>query len=86
MGKKHCSHSRARSREVLYESFVSSPDGEYGGWIAVDPIGREHAILIKEFLTKELGPRLYWYISPYDSLVAATGVDDKKLSNTWEQD
>jgi hypothetical protein len=56
------------------KSFVSSPDGTYGGWIAVDPIGREHAILMKEFLTKELG-HLFWYINPYDDLVATAGVD-----------
>jgi hypothetical protein len=56
------------------KSFVSSADGTYGGWIAVDPIGREHAILMKEFLTKELG-HLFWYINPYDGLVAATEVD-----------
>ena len=40
------------------KSFVSSADGNYGGWIAVDPIGKEHAILMKEFLTQELS-RLY---------------------------
>jgi hypothetical protein len=56
------------------KSFVSSADGTYGGWIAVDPIGREHAILMMEFLTTELG-HLFWYINPYDALVATTGVD-----------
>ena len=55
------------------KSFVSSADGNYGGWIAVDPIGKEHAILMKEFLTRELG-HLFWYINPYDDLVAATDV------------
>jgi hypothetical protein len=55
------------------KSFVSSADGTYGGWIAVDAIGREHAILMKEFLITELG-HLFWYINPYDDLVAATEV------------
>ncbi len=56
------------------KSFVVSADGKYGGWIAVDPLGREHAILMKEFLTRELG-HLFWYINPYDDLVAAIGLD-----------
>jgi hypothetical protein len=56
------------------KSFVSSPNGHYGGWIAVDPLGREHAILMKEFLTRELG-HLFWSINPYDDLVAAIGLD-----------
>ena len=56
------------------KSFVVSADGKYGGWIAVDPLGREHAILMKEFLTRELG-HLFWYINPYDDLVAAIGPD-----------
>jgi hypothetical protein len=54
--------------------FISSPASTYGGWIAVDPIGKEHAILMGEFLTKELG-NLFWQINPYDDLVAAAGVD-----------
>jgi len=56
------------------KSFWSSPEGTYGGWIAMDPLGREHAILMKEFLTRELG-RLYWQTNPYDDLVAAAGLD-----------
>jgi hypothetical protein len=56
------------------KSFVSSPAGTYGGWIAVDPIGREHAILMKEFLTTELG-HLWWQTNPYDDLVAAAAID-----------
>jgi hypothetical protein len=56
------------------KSFVSSADGKYGGWIAVDPLGREHAILMKEFLTTELG-HMFWYINPYDDLVATIGLD-----------
>jgi len=56
------------------KSFVSSADGTYGGWITADPLGREHAILMKEFLTRELG-HLFWYINPYDDLVAAIGLD-----------
>jgi hypothetical protein len=56
------------------KSFWSSPAGTYGGWIAVDAIGRAHAILMKEFLTKELGP-IWWQTNPYDDLVAAIGVD-----------
>jgi CelD/BcsL family acetyltransferase involved in cellulose biosynthesis len=55
------------------KTFVSSADGNYGGWIAVDPIGKEHAILMKEFLTTELG-HLFWYINPFDDLVVASGV------------
>ena len=56
------------------KSFVSSPDGTYGGWIAVDPLSKEHAILMTEFMTTELG-HLFWYLNPFDSLVAATVVD-----------
>jgi hypothetical protein len=56
------------------KSFVSSPDGGYGGWIAVDPIGNEHAILMTEFMTTELG-HLFWYINPFDDLVAAAGLN-----------
>jgi hypothetical protein len=61
--------------------FISSPASTYGGWISVDPIGREHAILMKEFLTKELG-YLFWQINPYDELVAAIGVDTNLSDET----
>ncbi|NIN06760.1 MAG: GNAT family N-acetyltransferase, partial [Armatimonadetes bacterium] len=54
--------------------FESSANGNYGGWIAVDPLGTEHAILMKEFLTQELG-YLFWQINPFDDLVAEIGVD-----------
>ena len=56
------------------KSLWSSPEGTYGGWIALDPLSREHAILMKEFLTNELG-HLFWSINPYDDLVATTDVD-----------
>jgi hypothetical protein len=56
------------------KSYWSSPEGTYGGWIAVDPIGKEHAILMKEFLTTELGD-LWWQTNPFDDLVAASAVN-----------
>jgi hypothetical protein len=65
--------SRVMSGDSVW-GFMSSPDGTYGGWISADPIGRAHATLLKEFLTKGLG-HLFWYINPYDDLVAATGVE-----------
>jgi hypothetical protein len=54
--------------------YWSSPEGTYGGWIAVDPIGKEHAILMKEFLITELGD-LWWQTNPFDDLVAASAVN-----------
>jgi hypothetical protein len=56
------------------KGFWSSPEGTYGGWIAVDPIRKEHAILMKEFLTTELGA-LWWQTNPFDDLVAASAVN-----------
>ena len=56
------------------KGFWSSPAGTYGGWIAIDAIGTEHAILMKEFLTKEFDS-IWWQINPFDNLIAMTGVD-----------
>jgi len=54
--------------------FLSPVNGIYGGWIAADSLSREHAFLMKEFLTQKLG-YLFWQINPFDDLVTATGVD-----------
>jgi hypothetical protein len=56
--------------EGSVRGFVSSPPDVYGGWIAVNPIGREHAALLREFLTTQLG-KLDWQINPFDDLLSA---------------
>lgn len=62
-------------------AYVSSPNGNYAGCIAVDPIGKDHAILMEEFSNQELG-RLYRYVNTYESLVVATRVDATTLDTT----
>ena len=63
------------------KSFLSSPARTYGGWISIDPIGREHATLMKEFLTTKLG-KLAWQINPFDELVSAIHVETNEKDET----
>jgi hypothetical protein len=58
--------------------YMSSPDGNYGGWIAVDPISEEHARLLAQFLTTKVG-RLYWYLNPYDRVIKDIDVQTEKI-------
>ena len=67
--------------EGSVRGFVSSPPDTYGGWISVDAIDRAHAILMKDYMTTQLG-KLDWQINPFDELVSAIQVDTNEPDET----
>lgn len=54
----------------LYSSCV---EGGFGGWISRDSLQLEHAVLLTQYLTEELG-NLLWRLNPYEDLTWKTGV------------
>lgn len=52
----------------LVKTYISSPAGTFGGWIATDKLKTAHANLIVNHLLKEC-PNLLLFMNPYDELV-----------------
>jgi hypothetical protein len=67
----------ARRRGTLH---WSSPAGTYGGWLAGDALGPEHADRLRAYLTGTV-PRIWWRVNPFDpladSLVSAVSTRDE---------
>ncbi len=58
-----------RSYRGLFEEYVSSPAGTFGGWISEATLSQEHVTLVMAFL-KNRKAGLYWRLNPYDDASA----------------
>lgn len=66
----------------LIKNYISSPAGTFGGWISVDGIDTNHAILLTKFLNEKLSS-LVWRINPYDGLISELGVQASEYDETY---
>lgn len=55
-------------------TFLSSPAGTYGGWIARDDLSLDHVRLLAAHLTQTTG-NLVWRLNPYDPLTARLSIE-----------
>ena len=53
---------------------ISSPADTYGGWIALDELSAEHGVLLRDYLTCELGD-LDWQLNPFDPLKGCVDIE-----------
>ncbi len=57
----------------LIKNFISSPAGNYGGWLSVDTLDIRHAEILTDYLIKNFN-NLSWRLNPYDKLVSQTNL------------
>lgn len=56
--------SRQKIAKGWMRSYISSPGGTYGGWLAEQPLSAEHLALLSRYMTTQLG-NLFWVINPF---------------------
>ena len=61
--------------------YYSSPAGTYGGWLASEPLGPEHARALRDHLARSLSG-LWWRLSPFEPATAELAADE--LGRTGE--
>ncbi|RJQ32854.1 MAG: GNAT family N-acetyltransferase [Actinobacteria bacterium] len=69
----------------LTKTYVSSPEGTYGGWISDDELDVPHGKLIVNHLYNEY-PNLLWFINPYDSLISKLNIKPTVQDQTYAID
>ena len=57
----------------LSKSYLSSPAGTFGGWIAAESLDQAHADRLVDYLMKDL-PGIVWRWNPYDPHLFKTGI------------
>ncbi len=57
--------TRQRRRRGLASSYLASPAGTYGGWLAPDPLDECRALAVAEWLLVHRAP-LWWRVNPFD--------------------
>lgn len=65
----------------LFNEYLFSPKGTFGGWISSDELIVDHAISLVDFLTKKIDNSLSWRLNPYDNLLGKVGFGNKKTDN-----
>ena len=55
-------------------TYLSSPAGTYGGWIALDDLTLDHVRLLADHLTHTNG-NIVWRLNPYDPLAAQLSIE-----------
>ncbi|HOT23717.1 MAG TPA: GNAT family N-acetyltransferase [Thermoleophilia bacterium] len=53
-------------RRRFSRRFLASPAGMYGGWLSVEPLGRERTLAVSKWLAQSRLP-LWWRINPFDA-------------------
>lgn len=64
-------------------TYLSSPEGTFGGWISSDDLTRRHGILLRELLTHKFSS-LRWKVNPYDTL-AREVIAQNNCSNGYDE-
>jgi hypothetical protein len=62
--------SLQQNAKGLIQTYVTSPESTFGGWISRDDLGIDHLQLLVDYLLKKTGKNLGWRINPFDPVFA----------------
>lgn len=75
---------RKRAKGLL-NTYTTSMEGTFGGWISTDTLQAEHAALLTNHLLKRVTSNLSWRMNPYDPSLSKiqNAIENKCLSINW---